>query len=438
MKVKLPLFLVIIAFTVIYSVAYFFYSTAKPVRIFATGAKFGSVSISGQDYLTFISTLDKKFASPVYLDLESSSRSVTLADMGIGYDAKKLASLTQECRDMRLFHLCGSSSMVENNGSDFITMDAFKLQKFLSGLEDEYAFVSKNTIISYDNFTFRSPGPHAKVHIDSKYFSDPAHLADLISVPVVTIPLTATTIDSPDAQKASTESIAKDISVPLLVKYGRSPINIPTKSFISTLKDNNITYGIISSSSISKYLDTISADYESSEVHLVKNDAVFAIQNALLLRSAGYPINNAVILPIEGKPETHGEAADVYLEVIKSQQRMYRFERGNLVKTYIISTGLTWETPPGTYKIEDKFNMSMSYFGNWYMPHFMPVGLVHGSYRFGFHEIPYHMDSSGNIYSRDQNTMGSPATGGCIQLTKEDATELYDWAWIGIPVYIYE
>jgi len=81
--------------------------------------------------------------------------------------------------------------------------------------------------------------------------------------------------------------------------------------------------------------------------------------------------------------------------------------------------------------------MTISYFGNWYMPYYLPVGTVNG-YRFGFHEIPYHMDGAGNIYSRDPNTMGSPATGGCIQLTNIDAMELFAWAEVGTPVYIYE
>jgi lipoprotein-anchoring transpeptidase ErfK/SrfK len=80
----------------------------------------------------------------------------------------------------------------------------------------------------------------------------------------------------------------------------------------------------------------------------------------------------------------------------------------------------------------------MSYFGNWYMPNYLPIGYINGQYRFGFHSIPYHMDGAGNIYSRDSNTMGSPATGGCIQLSSEDSLELFNWAWVGMPVYVYE
>ena len=34
--------------------------------------------------------------------------------------------------------------------------------------------------------------------------------------------------------------------------------------------------------------------------------------------------------------------------------------------------------------------------------------------------------------------MGSPATGGCIQLTYDDSLELFEWAQVGTPVYIYE
>lgn len=123
--------------------------------------------------------------------------------------------------------------------------------------------------------------------------------------------------------------------------------------------------------------------------------------------------------------------------MIKSQQRLYRFEDGELVKTYVVSTGLTWETPTGEFEVLGKQKMTISYYDNWYMPNYLPIGDING-YRFGFHEIPYHMDGAGNIYSRDPNTMGSPATGGCIQLGRDDSLELFEWADVGTPVYIYE
>ncbi|EKD99899.1 MAG: hypothetical protein ACD_22C00139G0001 [uncultured bacterium] len=72
------------------------------------------------------------------------------------------------------------------------------------------------------------------------------------------------------------------------------------------------------------------------------------------------------------------------------------------------------------------------------MPNYLPIGYIQGKYRFGFHAIPYHMDGNGNIYSRDPNTMGSPATGGCIQLSPKDAEELFNWARVDMPVYVYD
>ncbi len=72
------------------------------------------------------------------------------------------------------------------------------------------------------------------------------------------------------------------------------------------------------------------------------------------------------------------------------------------------------------------------------MPWYLPIGTINGPYYFGFHEVPYHMDYQGMIYSRDPETIGSPATGGCIQVLKGQAKEIFDWAEVGTPVYITE
>jgi lipoprotein-anchoring transpeptidase ErfK/SrfK len=350
---------------------------------------------------------------PLYLNLDDTSRSITLQEVGVNYD-------------------------MEN---DVISINNVVLEKYFSELESEYDYMSKNTIISLEEYSFRTPSEKARIKIDRTKIGDKYFISDLIEQGDFKLKVELDTVDDPELQLKRTEEIVYKMSGPLLVKYGRQPVTIPAdtvRSFIDIVQEGQVYKGTVSDTSVSDYLNSLHEKYASPSVVVNHQYSVDFVRRAILYRATDYQVNNALILPLEGRPVSNGEKHDVYLEVIKSQQRLYRFEQGKLVKTYIISTGLTWETPPGDYKILGKDRMAMSYTGNWYMPHYLPIGLIKGQYRFGFHAIPYHMDGAGNIYSRDPNTMGSPATGGCIQLTPEEAEELFNWARIGIPVYIYE
>jgi hypothetical protein len=353
----------------------------------------------------------KKISEPIYLNIENTSRAVTPLELGFSYTGGVLS------------------------------VDKNKLTPYLDELEKEFSFIGENPVISFDDFTFRLPKTGSKVVLDRSMFDNDEKRMLFLEDPSIDLNLDTNVEGSFYTSAKEIEKKIGTITAPLLIKYGRNSVHIPTDtllSFITVQTDLDGAYGKIDVEKINEYVRILSKKYENEDVKVVENYAAEAIARTLLFRVTGYPINNAVILPIEGRSKTNGELHDAYLEVIKSQQRLYRFENGKLTKTYIVSTGLTWETPPGEYSVMGKQKMTISYFGNWYMPNYLPIGYVNGSYRFGFHSIPYHMDAAGNIYSRDFNTMGSPATGGCIQLTPEDSLELFNWAWVGLPVYIYE
>jgi lipoprotein-anchoring transpeptidase ErfK/SrfK len=353
------------------------------------------------------------FSKPIYLNFENSSRSLYLKDIGIVYD----------------------------KNADKVLIDHQTLNTYLDSLEKDFAFLSKNTVISMEAYYFQVPSDKAAIKLDRTPFENAENITKLVNNPQPKIKVTLSTVDDLSLQTQKTNDLITKISAPLLIKYGRNPIYIPQdtiKSFMQPQITNGVLTEYLSYDQVSQYLDMLDQKYASPDVVVIHKEADDAIRRAILFRAADNEVNNAVILPLQGKPKSDGSLHAVYLEVIKSQQRLYRFEHGKLVKTYIVSTGLTWETPPGTYTILDKSKMSMSYHDNWYMPDYLPIGYINGQYRFGFHAIPYHMDGAGNIYSRDINTMGSPATGGCIQLTPVDAEELFNWAWVGIPVYVYE
>jgi lipoprotein-anchoring transpeptidase ErfK/SrfK len=414
----------------------------KPHTILAENTFFGNMNIGKMNPKEAVLQIRNILENPIYLNADLSSRAVTLDEIGIGYDLMQLsaAAKTQCLLEIRSSSRLCIGNKTEEFKNDVMTVDEAKLKAYLKDLEGDFDFITENTQISYEDYSFVAPGKNAEVKIDYDDFLSSLKTA-VADVSKIKIRISIETEDSVNQQKTESAALIDKITAPLLIKYGRNPIYIQKAdllNFIDSYETAGTYKNYILEEKIEEYLESLGEKYGSDDVKVIMPDAVKAIQNALILKAANYEVNNAVILPLEGKPRTNGEKHDIYLEVIKSQQRLYRFENGELVKTYIISTGLTWETPSGEFSVLGKQKMTISYFGNWYMPDYLPIGVINGQYRFGFHSIPYHMDGYGNIYSRDPNTMGSPATGGCIQLKPEEATELFEWAEIGTPVYIYE
>ncbi|MBI4091393.1 L,D-transpeptidase, partial [candidate division WWE3 bacterium] len=297
-----------------------------------------------------------------------------------------------------------------------------------------------NPVISFETAEFFAHPPDARFSINQNDLKRDLTADKIFSKKPLQIAITQDYKGDELLQNKATDELLDRVTAEaLLIKYGRKPVRISSeelRSFMAIQLLDGRKVVKVNEEKISAKLNQLKNEF-SLEVKLDDFYAVKAIQHALLFRAGGESLNTAVILPLLGDPKTDGKVGNKYLEINKSQQRMYRFENGKLVKVYIVGTGLTWETPSGDFKILRKNRMSYSYFGNWYLPYMMPIGQMNG-YLFGIHQIPYHMDPAGRIYSRDENTMGSPATGGCIQMYEEDVIELYDWVDIGTPVIVTE
>jgi hypothetical protein len=173
--------------------------------------------------------LEKAFNKPLYLNLEDSSRSITLRDIGISYDKTK----------------------------DDIKINTFKLDSYLSELEIEYEFLSKNTIISFEDFSFRAPSENAHIKLDRTPYTSKEAVMQLVNSPVMKMRLTLDAKDGLKVQTAKTEELIKKISTPTLIKYGRNPVYIPQdaiKGFIDIKEHDRLITGFINFDSVSKYL----------------------------------------------------------------------------------------------------------------------------------------------------------------------------------------
>ncbi|MBT6401382.1 L,D-transpeptidase [candidate division WWE3 bacterium] len=412
----------------------------KAVTVFKSGTQVGNINLSRTAWDLGYASLTSRLTTPFYINLESKSRGVTPEELGITLDRDKLAKMSSTCRT-KLFRLfCKNTSNENIDPNNVFILDQEKIDLFWEDLNKEVSFLAENNIVSFEDNTFRALSPEATVSLNRETFDTPEGIASIITTDNFVVDLEIVSEDNKELQKTTTESLIAEISAPLLIKYGRNAIYISSEnvaSFITSIEKDDFFFGQINKEPIARYMEDLAEEFASEDIKVVKDLAVESIVRAMLFRAANYEINNAVILPLEGNPKSDGSLHDEYLEIIKSQQRLYKFKNGELIKTYIVSTGLTWETPPGQYEVLGKQKMTISYYDDWYMPNYLPIGTING-YFFGFHEIPYHMDAAGNIYSRDANTMGSPATGGCIQLAPGDSLEVFDNTPVGTPVYIHE
>jgi len=115
-----------------------------------------------------------------------------------------------------------------------------------------------------------------------------------------------------------------------------------------------------------------------------------------------------------------------------SEQHMYVYGDGNLIGSWVTSTGERGrETAPGNFSVLNKIPNAYAYTWNLQMPYWLGIYWA-GSLQNGIHALP--------ILSNGQTLwagwLGTPVSYGCVILSTENAKTLYDWAEVGTPVKI--
>jgi lipoprotein-anchoring transpeptidase ErfK/SrfK len=118
-----------------------------------------------------------------------------------------------------------------------------------------------------------------------------------------------------------------------------------------------------------------------------------------------------------------------------SQQKVWVYENGSLKWEWLGSTGIASSpTAPGVFQIQT--HEINAYAGNWnlWMPSFMGIysPVPNSDFMNGFHGFPTR-DGSNLLWT---NNLGTPVTYGCILLSNDNVTQLYEWAETGVVVEI--
>ena len=161
------------------------------------------------------------------------------------------------------------------------------------------------------------------------------------------------------------------------------------------------------------------------------------LARALSHRATGI-VADSFSVPLDGGPNSDGNISDRYIEVDISQQKLYTFLHGKMIKTYRVSTGKDYPTPVGSFEILNKTGLGFSNIYNVWMPWWMGFNYSKELHAyFGIHELPYVL-KEGNKIQRPKDFIGVPNTGGCVALGVGEAKEVYQFADIGTKVIIYE
>jgi LysM repeat protein len=109
--------------------------------------------------------------------------------------------------------------------------------------------------------------------------------------------------------------------------------------------------------------------------------------------------------------------------VVLREQRVYAYQDGQLLRSFVVSTGLP-RTPTvrGQFRVYVKYRSQTMSGPGYYLPNVPYVMYFHRDY--GLHGTYWH------------SNFGRPMSRGCVNLRTPDAQWLYNWAEVGTPVHV--
>lgn len=135
-------------------------------------------------------------------------------------------------------------------------------------------------------------------------------------------------------------------------------------------------------------------------------------------------------LPVRQPPSP---ASGTSFLVSLSRQECWLFWGKEMRRRWRCSTGYgEFVTRTGTFAIQSKIENAKSNAYQLDMPYWLGIYDV-GNYENGIHGLPISWETGEKIWT---SLIGQPATFGCAMLADEDAAELFDAAYLGMPVHI--
>lgn len=144
------------------------------------------------------------------------------------------------------------------------------------------------------------------------------------------------------------------------------------------------------------------------------------------------PIDTSQInLSVVDTQQSDVAASGKYILVSISEQHLYAYENGQLVYSFVASTGMGGSTRKGNFSVLDKIPNAYGSTWNIWMPNWLGI-YYSGTLENGIHALPI-LPGGARLWS---GYLGTPISFGCVVLGVEAAAQIYDWAEVGTPVVI--
>ena len=124
--------------------------------------------------------------------------------------------------------------------------------------------------------------------------------------------------------------------------------------------------------------------------------------------------------------------SDRWIDVHLTQQLMTAYEGRDIARVAVTTTGMAgWETPPGLYAINTRVANET-----------MESGAIGAEHYYKLEDVlftQYFTDRGHAIHFawwRTPETIGRPGSHGCLNLLLDDARFFWDWAAVGLPVFV--
>jgi len=130
-----------------------------------------------------------------------------------------------------------------------------------------------------------------------------------------------------------------------------------------------------------------------------------------------------------GHQVIRGRGREIFVSL--SRQRLWAYEDGKVVMTFLISSGEPRRpTRRGNFRVQSKIPEAWSNIWQLRMPYWMGIYYA-GRIENGIHAMPLLRNGTPVRWP-----VGYPASYGCVVATTKDAAALYRWTPLGTPVYI--
>ena len=388
------------------------------------------------------------YQTPIKLSLNGHTYDLTYEYLGIYMDTDHA---TQEVFSPNRLSFFGHLGMFLDS-----IMNRRTINPPLSFSQDFYAYIDKVNYagtnkeeivyVNQENKQVSLYMPEQKYVVNTALFQDELRQHFGNPYAPITVPLT----EAPSALESSLESanakLALAYNTPLTVIVGLrndnhflifSPSDLRRYTTANIAGDNTVSFAVNKEVFLPELTRALNVYNESYNSETALERVGGGLINSLHTRFDGGPAES-VKVGIDYGPNTDGTLHKKYIEIDISQQKMFTFKDGQLVKTYRVSTGKDYPTPVGSFTILNKTGLGFSSIYNVWMPWWMGFSYSNKLHAyFGIHELPYFYSGTKQI-QRPREFIGAPNTGGCVALDVGDAQEVYKFGDIGTPVVIYQ